>query len=32
MAACLLASLPIAAVYNVFLDRFITGFTAGALR
>jgi multiple sugar transport system permease protein len=32
MAACLLTSLPIAALYNVFLDRFIRGFTAGALR
>jgi multiple sugar transport system permease protein len=32
MAACLLASLPIAVVYNVFLDRFIAGFTVGAVK
>ncbi|ACL66650.1 binding-protein-dependent transport systems inner membrane component [Anaeromyxobacter dehalogenans 2CP-1] len=32
MAACLLASLPIAIVYNVFLDRFIAGFTVGAVK
>jgi multiple sugar transport system permease protein len=32
MAACLIASLPIAAVYNVFLDRFIAGFTVGAVK
>ena len=32
MAACLIASLPIAVVYNVFLDRFIAGFTAGAVK
>ena len=32
MAACLLASLPIALVYNVFLDRFIAGFTVGAVK
>jgi multiple sugar transport system permease protein len=32
MAACLLASLPIALVYNVFLDRFISGFTVGAVK
>src|SRR5436853_3130069 len=27
MAACLIASLPIALLYNLFLDRFIAGFT-----
>ena len=32
MAACLITSIPIAVVYNVFLDRFIAGFTAGAIR
>ncbi len=32
MAACLLASLPIAFVYNLFLDRFIAGFTVGAVK
>ena len=32
MAACLITSIPIALVYNVFLDRFITGFTAGAIK
>jgi hypothetical protein len=29
MAACLIASLPIAFMYNLFLDRFIAGFTVG---
>ncbi len=32
MAACLIASVPIALVYNVFLDRFIAGFTVGAVK
>ena len=32
MAACLIASLPIAALYNLFLDRFIAGFTVGAVK
>jgi multiple sugar transport system permease protein len=32
MAACLIASLPIALLYNVFLDRFIAGFTVGAIK
>jgi multiple sugar transport system permease protein len=32
MAACLIASLPIALVYNLFLDRFIAGFTVGAIK
>jgi multiple sugar transport system permease protein len=32
MAACLVTSVPIAVVYNLFLDRFIAGFTVGAVR
>ncbi len=32
MAACLIASVPIAIVYNLFLDRFIAGFTVGAVK
>ncbi len=32
MAACLITSVPIAIVYNVFLDRFIAGFTVGAVK
>lgn len=32
MAACLITSLPIAALYDVFLDRFIAGFTVGAVK
>ena len=32
MAAILLPSIPLALVYNVFLNRFITGFTGGAFR
>ena len=32
MAACLITSLPIAVIYNFFLDRFIAGFTVGAIR
>jgi multiple sugar transport system permease protein len=32
MAACLLASVPIAVIYNLFLDRFIAGFTVGAVK
>jgi multiple sugar transport system permease protein len=32
MAACLIASLPIAFFYNLFLDRFIAGFTVGAVK
>ncbi len=32
MAACLIASLPTAVVYNLFLDRFIAGFTFGAVK
>jgi multiple sugar transport system permease protein len=32
MAACLITSIPIAFVYNLFLDRFIAGFTIGAVK
>ncbi|PYM55489.1 MAG: sugar ABC transporter permease [Candidatus Rokuibacteriota bacterium] len=32
MAACLLTSVLIAVLYNLFLDRFISGFTVGAVR
>lgn len=32
MAACLITSLPIAFLYNLFLDRFIAGFTVGAIK
>ncbi len=32
MAACLITSLPIALVYDLFLDRFIAGFTVGAVK
>lgn len=32
MGACLIASLPIAIVYNFFVDRFIAGFTVGAIK
>jgi multiple sugar transport system permease protein len=32
MAACLITSVPIAILYNVFLDRFIAGFTVGAVK
>jgi len=32
MAACLVTSIPLAIVYNFFLDRFIAGFTVGAIR
>ena len=32
MAACLITSLPIALVYDVFLDRLIAGFTVGAVK
>ena len=31
MAACLIASLPIAFIYNLFLDRFIAGRVSGSL-
>jgi multiple sugar transport system permease protein len=32
MAACLIATLPIAVLYNLFLDRFIAGFTVGSVK
>jgi len=32
MAGALLASLPVAVIYSFFLDRFITGFTMGAVK
>jgi multiple sugar transport system permease protein len=32
MAACLITSIPIAIVYNLLLDRFIAGFTVGAVK
>lgn len=32
MAACLIASLPTAVLYNSFLDRFIAGFTVGSVK
>jgi multiple sugar transport system permease protein len=32
MAGALLASLPVAVIYTFFLDRFITGFTMGAIK
>lgn len=32
MAACLIASIPIAILYNLFVDRFVAGFTVGAVK
>jgi multiple sugar transport system permease protein len=32
MAACLIVSLPIAVLYNLFVDRFVAGFTVGAVK
>jgi multiple sugar transport system permease protein len=32
MAACLIASVPIAIIYNFFVDRFVIGFTVGAVK
>ncbi|MDX1487279.1 MAG: carbohydrate ABC transporter permease [Acidiferrobacterales bacterium] len=32
MGACLIASVPIAIIYNLFVDRFIAGFTVGAIK
>ncbi len=32
MAACLVACIPVAIVYNLFLDRLIQGFTVGAVK
>jgi multiple sugar transport system permease protein len=32
MAAALFVSIPLAIVYNLFMDRFIQGFTMGAVK
>jgi len=32
MAGCLIVSIPVALLYNLFLDRFIAGFTVGAIK
>ncbi|HXH83257.1 MAG TPA: carbohydrate ABC transporter permease [Candidatus Tectomicrobia bacterium] len=32
MAGCFIASVPIAILYNIFVDRFIAGFTVGAVK
>ena len=32
MGACLIVSLPVAILYNFFLDRFVAGFTVGAVK
>ncbi|HEX7045028.1 MAG TPA: carbohydrate ABC transporter permease [Burkholderiales bacterium] len=32
MGACLIVSLPIAILYNFFVDRFVAGFTVGAIK
>jgi multiple sugar transport system permease protein len=32
MAGCFIASVPIAIIYNYFVDRFISGFTMGAVK
>jgi multiple sugar transport system permease protein len=32
MAAAVIAALPIALLYNFFLDRFVAGFTLGAVK
>jgi multiple sugar transport system permease protein len=32
MGACLIVSLPIAVLYNFFVDRFVAGFTVGAVK
>jgi len=32
MAGCLITSVPIGILYNIFLDRFIEGFTVGAVK
>lgn len=32
MGACLIVSVPVALLYNLFLDRFVAGFTVGALK
>jgi multiple sugar transport system permease protein len=32
MGACLIVSVPVAVLYNSFLDRFVEGFTVGAVK
>jgi multiple sugar transport system permease protein len=32
MGACFIASVPVAFLYNLFVDRFIAGFTVGAVK
>jgi multiple sugar transport system permease protein len=32
MGACFIASVPIALIYNMFVDRFVAGFTVGAIK
>ncbi|WP_019142554.1 carbohydrate ABC transporter permease [Noviherbaspirillum massiliense] len=32
MGACLIVSIPIAVLYNFFVDRFVAGFTVGAIK
>ncbi len=32
MGACLIVSVPVAIVYNLFVDRFVAGFTVGAIK
>src|SRR5215467_10263782 len=32
MAGCFIASVPVAVIYNFFVDRFIAGFTMGAIK
>jgi multiple sugar transport system permease protein len=32
MGACFIASVPVALLYNLFVDRFISGFTVGAVK
>ncbi len=32
MGACLIASVPVAILYNFFVDRFVAGFTMGAIK
>lgn len=32
MAGCFIAAVPVAIVYNLFVDRFIAGFTVGAIK
>ncbi len=32
MGACLIVSIPVAVLYNLFVDRFVAGFTVGAVK